>query len=328
MTTTLDLMERLRDSLTEREITPAPTVGVHPNTPMELYQRWEAASNSRLSQLLRSPAHLHAYLNEPPEDATALRIGRAVHTAILEPDLFTSQFVVATTCGATVKKTGQPCTNDGKYYHLREGWVCGVHAKGLDGPYDESRIALSPSDYATCVGARDSVHVGYRAAARLLGGDGSVELSAVWSHGDVRCKGRFDRHSPSIAGGAIVDLKSTTNASRREFERSIFSYGYFRQGAFYLRGAQAVGIPAEHFVIIAVEKTPPYAVGVYRLTEGAIDAGEQQLAPLLRRYAECMSTGIYPGYPDRVEDIALPDWGWKVVDESLTTFGTDYEATP
>ncbi len=325
-TATLDLMERLRDSLNERAITPAPAPGVYPDTPMELYHRWEAASNSRLSQLLRSPAHLEAYLDEPQKDTLALKLGRAIHTAILEPDSFDSNFVIAGTCEET-KKDGNRCTNDGKVFDAKKGWLCGVHGKNAIA-LDDRRLVLTADHYATCKGARDSVHTTYRAASRLLRGDGRVELSAVWNHGDVRCKGRFDRHSPGIAGGAIVDLKTTMNASKREFERSIFTHGYFRQGAFYLRGAQALGIPAEHFVIIAVEKEPPYAVGVYRLTEGAIDAGEQQLVALLQRYAECMSAGTFPGYPDRVEDIALPDWGWKVIDDSLPTFGTNYEVTP
>jgi hypothetical protein len=112
-----------------------------------------------------------------------------------------------------------------------------------------------------------------------------------------------------------VDVKSTVSARRAEFERSIFTFGYFRQGSHYLASARARRLPARHFSIIACEKTPPYAVGVYRLTEGAIQAGDDQIRPLLRRYAECMESGDFPGYPDEVIDVSLPDYAWRQIEE-------------
>lgn len=274
--------------------TPGP--GVYPGTPMQVYHGWDAASNSRLSRLLKSPAHLKAYMEEPQADTAALALGRAAHSAILEPDDFGTRY-----------RCGPP--GDRRTKAVREAW------DALEAEVGAGSV-LTASDYSACLRMRDSVH-GLRAAKSMISGSGEVELSYLWEVDGLLCKGRMDRHSPELAGGAIVDVKTCRSASRREFEKSIFSLGYHRQGAFYLMGAQARRLPARHFVILAVEKTPPYAVAVYRLTEGAIDAGEEQIRPLLSKYAECMARNEWPGFPDEVVDVALPDYAWRQIDDEL-----------
>lgn len=296
-----------------------PLAGIHRSTPMGLYHGWPAASNSRLSKLRRSPAHLKAYLEEPPKERSALIIGRAAHTTILEPDTFDSTFTVAELCAATKKGDGQRCSNWGIALHEKQGWLCGVHAKGITSEWSTTRFVLPEPDYRACRLMREAVYK-HPAARGLLWGEGDVELSMLWHDREtgVPCKGRMDRLSPRIAGGAIVDVKTTRDAGRREFERAIFAHGYHRQAAFYLDGAAANGIAAEHFVIVAVEKEPPYAVAVYRLTEGAIEGGREQLRPLLARYAECVEQDVWPGYAEDVQDIALPTWAWQQIDEEVT----------
>lgn len=294
-----------------------PDVGVHPGTPSGVYHSWHAASNSRLSKLRRSPAHLKSYMERGDSDTAALATGRAVHSAVLEPDDFAARYIVASQCGATKKGDGLRCTNAGKVFSEKDGWLCDVHSKGAIA--DRSRSVLSAADHAVCLAVRDAVH-GHSRAHGMVTGSGQVELSMVWDEPEsgVRCKARQDRHSPDLPGGVIVDLKTTRNASPRAFEKSIFEHGYHRQGALYLSGAQTLGLSARHFVIIAVEKEPPFNVAVYRLTEGALDAGAEQLRPLLAKYAECVQTDQWPGYPDTVMDIALPDWAWDQIDEEVT----------
>lgn len=295
------------------EVIDTPAPGTYPDTSMRDYHRWDAMSNSRLTALRRSPAHLQAYIAQQSTDTVALAIGRAVHSAILEPDDFTSVYVVAEQCGATKKGDGLRCGNAGVMLS-HGGWLCGVHAKGISSV--TSVTVLPPNDYAVCLGARDAVHAHGRARG-LLTGNGGNELSILWTDivSGVACKARLDRYSPAIAGGAIVDIKTTRDASPLAFERSIFNFGYHRQGAHYLAGANASGLPAQHFAIIAVEKEPPYAVAVYRLTEGALDAGAQQITPLLARYAACQTANHWPAYSEDVQDIALPNYAWGQIDD-------------
>lgn len=297
----IDTMEQLSASLATAPALPCPEPGVYPNTPMVAYQQWAAASNSRLTRLMRSPAHLKASL-EQPVDTTALIMGRAAHAAILEPAIFSKDY--ARHSGADRRgKVG------------RDEWNELVDRFG-DG------YVLKQDDYDAALKMCDAVRA-HAAASKLLASDGphaGVEFSIVYdapynAAGETtRFKARLDKFSSAIAGGVVVDVKTCRDASPREFERSIFSYGYHRQGAAYLDAARAVGLDAEHFVIIAVEKEPPYAVAVYRLTEGALDAGREQVRALLATYAMCEALGMWPAYPEDVRDVALPAYAWSQLD--------------
>lgn len=289
-----------------------PLPGVYPGISMAVYHKWPAASNSRLSKIRQSPAHLKAYMDDPTDTAT-FAFGRAVHSAVLEPDDFARQYVIADRCSA-IKKDKERCSNTGTCYIGGE-WFCGVHGKGL-GPNMTSATVLSATDYNTILKMRDAVYA-HPKARKLLTGKGMAELSALWndSANGLLCKARFDRFAPDF--GAIVDIKTTDNASKEAFRRSIHNYGYHRQAALYLAGAKATGLQAEHFVNIAVEKTRPYAVATYRVDEGTLEAGIQTLRPLLDRYKQCIETDTWPGYSDQIEDISIPEYGFQQADAEM-----------
>ncbi len=57
--------------------------GVHPHVPASDYHQWPMLSSTWLGKLHRSPAHLAAYIKEPPPDTNTFIVGRAAHSAIL-----------------------------------------------------------------------------------------------------------------------------------------------------------------------------------------------------------------------------------------------------
>jgi hypothetical protein len=237
-----DLMEQLANSLSAPASLPCPEPGVYPGTPMLDYHRWSCASNSRLTKLLRSPAHLKAYLDEPDDDTNALTMGRAAHSAILEPEDF-------------AKRYGRSSGVDRRTKAGKQEWDDLLTEFGVG-------YVLKPDDYDAALKMRESVRA-HASASKLLAGEGDVEFSVVWGFDlgndeRVRCKARLDKFSRAIAGGVIVDVKTTRDASPREFERSIFTHGYHRQGALYLDAARSAGYDADHFVIVAVEKESPW----------------------------------------------------------------------
>lgn len=145
----------------------------------------------------------------------------------------------------------------------------------------------------------------------------------------------------------VVDLKTTDDASKDGFSRSIANWRYDVQHPFYLDGLQAAirqsggvipdaavagaaelsaywidaetgvlcrcrpdfwrGSP-DNFVFIAVEKKAPYAVGVYVLDAESVDLGRAQYRADLNRYAECLRTDNWPGYGDKIQTISVPGW--------------------
>jgi hypothetical protein len=289
----------------------APAPGIYDGTPAATYHAWPGASNSRLSDLRRSPAHMIEGIRNPKPSTAAQIVGDAAHLAILEPELFGTRYVVAEQCAAR-KRGGERCTNGGKYW-VGGDWFCGVHMKADDvpvpGPDDPAIIPAD--DYDICAAIARSVRQ-HPAAAEMLRGRQATELSARWvdERTGVMCKARLDGVAPQW--GTVIDIKTTRDASPEGFQRAIFQYGYFRQAAHYLAAMNLLHeVDFQHFVIIAVEKEPPYAVGVYRLLDAVVQAGRGELDELLPLYAECERTGIYPGYGDEVQEIGLPSYAWK-----------------
>ncbi len=219
--------------------------------------------------------------------------GRACHVSILEPEVFTEKY-----------KRGPE--GDRRTKAVRATWEDAEDKYGKD-------FVLKPDDFDKCVLMRASVR-SKRTAQTLLGGEGDAEVSVLWDEDGTLSRARADRMSWELKGGTIVDLKTTTDARVSEFERRIFQFGYHRQGAWYLRGFRTQ-VAVNHYAIIAVEKEPPFGVGVYRLTDEALDAGWQQIEPLLDLYRECVEKNDWPGYPDEVKDIGLPSWAWDKMEE-------------
>jgi hypothetical protein len=57
-----------------------------------------------------------------------------------------------------------------------------------------------------------------------------------------------------------------------------------------------------------VEKTYPYAVGVYELDETAALHGEAERRNNLQTIADCRAIGEWPGYGNTIQPLSLPNW--------------------
>lgn len=269
--------------------------GIYPNMSAAEYHAVDACSASRLKALKQSPAHCRQSIENPRSDTPALVSGSAVHAAVLEPDRFASEFVVRPTFGRT--KAEQ---------EARDAWEYKARGKSI----------ITADDAETCAAIVPRLHA-HKMAGPIIRAKSHVELSGFWIDSDTSllCKCRWDAVSekPEL----VVDLKTTTDASPRAFAQSIFKFGYHRQGAWYLDAARILGLRVRYYCIIAVEKSPPYGIAVYRLnTEGtAIDLGRRENAVLKRRYAECKESGEWPSYPEIITDIELPKWAVRQTEE-------------
>ena len=136
---------------------------------------------------------------------------------------------------------------------------------------------------------------------------GQSELSYFWDDlGLVKGKCRPDWISND--GNIVVDIKTTTDASPKGFQKSIASWGYHLQLGWYLRGLQKLGLPAKEFIFIAIEKTPPFSVGVYRANKEMITYANDEINNLVYDIDESLKSDDFPDYTPEIMDLGLPNW--------------------
>jgi hypothetical protein len=127
----------------------------------------------------------------------------------------------------------------------------------------------------------------------------------------MRCKCRPDWLSAD--GATIVDLKTCIDASPAGFAKAVANFGYQIQAAHYLAGTMA-----KRFIFVAVEKTAPYAIGVYELDTEALVHGTIARHNALQLIGDCRATNNYSsGYTDGIQKLQLP--GWALKDNSTIT---------
>lgn len=149
-------------------------------------------------------------------------------------------------------------------------------------------------------------------AGPLLARPGRHEQVGVWRDPTtgVWCRLMAD-FLPDVARGArliCVDYKTTIDASPGGFAKSMANYGYDQQGDWYTAGLHALDPRDEYpqFVLIAQEKTPPYAVTVNYLNEQALARGHHRNRRARELYAACAASGRWPGYPAEPVELHLP----------------------
>ncbi len=146
--------------------------------------------------------------------------------------------------------------------------------------------------------------------------NGEPERSLIWKDAEtgIWLKSRPDT-LPTHAD-LIVDLKTTADASAHAVRRTIFDFGYEMQMALVGMGMQAVmdRTPGpEDFVLVFIEKRPPFAINVKVLDQSAITWGTKQIRAALRKFADCWEKKEFPGYSDDGTTATLP----RYAEESL-----------
>jgi hypothetical protein len=278
--------------------------GLYANVPESEYRAWDAVNASTLNTLKRSPAHARYEMEHPREPSEEMALGSMIHTALLQPAVFDEEYVVMPDFATGLcDEKGKPYSNpraSNKYKSLVTQWL---EDRG-------DKKVIEAAQLETCVNVASAIR-NHPSASLFIQHSTAFEVSASWidEPTGLLCKGRLDAICEPF--DAIVDLKTTRDASYQNFTKSIFNFGYHRQGAMYVAGAQALGIEVKHYVIIAVEKEPPYGVAVYRLDDEALAFGRKELDELLVLYKQCKESGDWPGYDSEVSDIGLPEWAKK-----------------
>ena len=259
--------------------------GIHHGIDDDAYHGGPGISKSGLWTIYtRSPAH---YRFAPSKDTGAFAIGKAAHIAILEPETFEARVMKgpADRRGNNWKDAQAEAANTG-------------------------RLLLTSGDYDTGLLMRDAVHADARINAIITGSAAQIEHSGFWIDEEtgVLCKCRPDLYRPDL--GIMLDLKSTTDAHPNAFARSVISYGYHTQEAWYAGGYRALQQNVEGFVFLAVEKTDPFVCALYELPPSIVAEGQAIARKALARYAECAAADQWPGYSGEITELTFKRWSY------------------
>mgnify|MGYP001179547786 CR=1 FL=1 len=266
--------------------------GFYPDYPAEDYHTRELgmASKSCLDVLQSSPSHVKAWAEDTTtteEQSRALFIGAAFHCATLEPARFERIYAV------------KPDFGDGRYKEAKDKTAAWRLA-------NEGRIVLSEADDKAIRGMARSIHDHPLAAPLLEGGTPEVTLRWRDEESGVECKVRADYWNEAAA--ICTELKTTADARSEMFSKSVYSYRYHVQQALYSEGFRALGKPLRYFIFVCVEKEPPFAVAVYQLDVVAVARGDEIVRDGLDVMGQCVASGIWPGYPQKIQKLSLPPW--------------------
>lgn len=261
------------------------------NIDEQQYRALPLINQSAIKHGMRSMAHMKAYMDgEIKYTSDALSLGSLVHAVVLEEEYFADMYAIMPKIDRRTKAGKQ---------HYEE--FMAINA---------DREICKEEDWEIAMKMRESVW-SHPAAAPLLKRKGKAEQTITWNDPDsgIDCKGRIDlllegkgRQKPMI-----VDLKTTQDAGP-DFAKSIAKFGYHTQAAFYQDGMMHGEKRNCGFTIIAVEKTAPYAVGVYLMDKAALEQGRKNYKKVLTSWKNAVHSNSYPAYSSSPETLSLPDW--------------------
>lgn len=261
-----------------------PPVGGHNGVPSDVYHLWPAASSTVIRNLMKSTP-MHAVVGLVDPDSPSLRLGTAVHAAVLEPHLYDGI--------VRVEPDVDRRTKEGKatYADFQASMMPGQVAISRDqsSVVDVIRLRVSESE----------------AAQSLLRQAPCREFSVhAWIDG-VPCKCRCDAYGDGIC----VDVKTTSQlASPEAFGDSVWRYGYAAQACFYRMVLEESGRKCTRFCWIACETNSPNGVACYEVDGSVLDHLEPAVRKAIAVYGKCLESQEWPGYPDEVRRLELPAW--------------------
>jgi len=242
------------------------------------YRKARGITQSGLKTAI-TPAHYKAMLDAPKQEPTpAMIFGSILHATCLEPHRLAEMSVI--------KPDGMKfTTKDGKEWKE-----------------SQTKAIITAEDAANIKGAADALR-SHPIAAKFLAFKKEVSVFATHEETGMKVKGRLDLLGMVGDSTVVADIKTTEDASLDGFSRAITHFRYDLQAAFYM---DMTG--ASNFVFIAVEKEPPYAVGVYDLDPDSIEVGRKTYARRLLAIKEAQQSGKWDAYPETIQTISIQGW--------------------
>jgi len=256
-------------------------------------------SKSSLSTLLSGSPRQFKYEQDNPEildifdlKAEKYNRGTAIHTYLLEPELFEKDIIVIPEFFGTGSRKE------------KAEWQDRIRAEG--------KTPIKPEVMDICKGLEDSLNSGWygTAAGKIQDPHAIVEQSGFWidEKTGLKCKTRPDIINLQME---LWDLKSHAPKGK-PFAAGICDKDYDLQAYMGLEGMSRItGKVHQDFGFIALHTKPPYDIEVVHCDADMIRSAEEKFERSTRVLKECLDRNIWPGLPDEVMEVGPPGWRMK-----------------
>lgn len=283
-------MSQTSEELEKRKL---PELGLHDDIAENDYFASPGISKHGLDLINQSGAH---YKEKKIEETKALIYGGAFHMMVLEPDKFDSRYVVNDMFDSFR-------SNDAKAWRQAEN--------------DAGRRVISIKEHNHMIAMHKTIRDHEYASILLDSESGKAEASAYWIDKDksiwngldptyrlCRCRPDFINEAHSV----VIDLKTTICAGYSLFGKQCANFRYHVQASFYLDGLRNIGVKVKKFIFVAIEKEPPYSIGIYYLDVRAMQLGRQIYQQDMLKYHDFMDKEEWPSYEPHVRTLELPKY--------------------
>lgn len=283
--------------------------GIHPNVPRHEYDLLlDRVNYSTLKEMKRSALHYQHAIDTRPKTLEELEArldtkqrdtllgGEATHVASLEPDLYGGEEAAP---GLDPRQAPPPRGRFLVYRGTRNAsW--GDYKPVLARAALNKQKIITGEMHETALAISKAVRSNLDVAPYIAGGH--RELTVCWDYEEpqvamldgwtiaMRC--RIDY----LTDVAIIDLKSTYDASPDEFAKSMWNQGCFVQAAMQQDGVAAITRRVRPYFWLAVEKTPPYACALYEPDRDDLDRARSTYKDWLRKLHHHQVEQQWPGY--------------------------------
>jgi|688.fasta_scaffold46918_9 hypothetical protein len=236
------------------------------------YRSLPALNASRFKAFFRSPFHF--FNQREVEETEAMRIGTAIHTAILEPEQYLSTIAFypeadgRTTEGKAIKKAFEAGAV-GKTILKADSKEIVERAVKAVTTHQEVRLILANPE-----NRREQ-----------------VLLTSLW---EQDCKARLDLIN--VETGVIRDIKTCEDASPERFKYEVRDRLYWVQAGFYALVAEKVFGKPFGFEFIAVEKGDPSTCTIYDVDAKELEMWKHIVDCNLSHLKACTNTKAWTGY--------------------------------
>jgi hypothetical protein len=229
---------------------------------------------SRLKKFALSAAHYRAAcLADEDDESLALRLGSGVHAILL---------------GKPVVR--YPARRAGKAWEAFAAENAGKVILNAKEWFEAQSMALA-------IGRN-------KEASTLLFDDTIIETPIDWSFARRACQSTPDAYGKHH----VVELKTCRTSNPVWFIRDALRLQYHAQLAYYCDAIENYRTwTPEKAYIVAVEKTDPYPVTIFELTERALELGRRMNRLWFEQLLTCEAGDFWPEYTQSIVPFDIPD---------------------